>query len=78
MYFVSNDAVNVADVEEEKENPVAKKDDVSRLLLVATATARRIARILGTKTRRRESSFGARCGKNFGDVLAGVPRKICL
>jgi hypothetical protein len=38
---VSNDTVDVADVEEEKENPVAKDDDVSRLL-VATATARRI------------------------------------
>lgn len=48
MYFVGNDAVDVADVEEETENPVAKNDDVSRLLLlVATTKARRIARILG-------------------------------
>ena len=42
---VVDDADN-ADVKEEEENPVAKNDDVSRLLLlVATATARRIARI---------------------------------
>jgi hypothetical protein len=45
---VINDEVDVADVEEEKENPVAKNDDVSWLLLLVattTAAARRIARI---------------------------------